>query len=317
MNQAETEAYDPTDFNRHLVEIEPFIARARQSDLKNDGPLLACLKASLAKAFDFAVFAENDAEERTAFFSMGSLRSICEDLILLKFISAFNPSDQGAAIMGMMSGTFSRSLREQETFFSLFRPGQHVIGAPSSANPDKVSQEKLMTALWKRNGFPITRGGKIPATEQMARKIGRGTVDVLYGYMYRLTSESVHFSPRSLLRTGWGQVEGGNAMMTFAPKNYGRYFLAYCRIYGTLLLTIYIEFFGSLLAVPETTLLSFKNLRRALAIHPRWPEMITYEELNETWPMGHEVVSLVRHFMVAETVEDGFIAAAEKALSGV
>lgn len=147
----------------------------------------------------------------------------------------------------------------------------------------------------------------------MARKIGAGTVDVLYDYIFRLTSETVHFNPRALFRTGWEKESGTKGHMTFAPSNYGRYFLAYCRIYGTFLLTIYAEFFGEALALSDPARATFKELRRALTLQSRWPEIVTFEEMNQPVPKGQEVLGIVQHFMVAEGIEDGFIAAAEKA----
>jgi len=279
-----------------------------------DGAFVACLKASLAKAYDFAVFAENDAKEATAFFSMGTLRSICEDIIVLRLVSTFNEADQKSVIMSAIQGpAFISALERQVEFFKLFRPGQPIIRPGTMPQVKIASHDSHMAALWARNGWPRRNDPKPPPTEQMARKIGPGTVDVLYNYIFRLTSETVHFNPRALFRTGWERDSGARGHMTFAPSNYGRYFLAYCRIYGTFLLTIYAEFFGDILALPDSAKTTFKVLRRALALQPRWPEIVTFEEMNQPVPKGHEILGMLQHFMVAEDIEDGFIAAAEKA----
>ena len=313
MTEATDSNENPFLIKRYLIELEPFMGVARQGDLQKDEAFLSCVRASLAKAYDFAVFVENDVKEETAFYSIGSLRSICEDLIILKIIGTFSRADQQLAIMEILSGHFEDSLIKQEAFFSLFRPAQPIIAPPASAKGKPKDQSKML-ALWRRNGWPNKVDGKLPPTEQMARKIGRGTVDILYEYIFRLTSETVHFNPRALLRTGWGDIDANNnGVMTYATKNYGRYYLAFCRVYGAFLLTIYAEFFGELVSMPDPALSSIKHLRRALAVQPRWPEMVTHEEMNHLPPTGGEIFRFVRHFMIADEVENGFIAAAEKA----
>jgi hypothetical protein len=91
----------------------------------------------------------------------------------------------------------------------------------------------------------------------------------------------------------------------------GPYEMALCRVYAPFLLTVYFEFFSELLAVPTDVLQRVKKLRRALTMIPRWPEMVTFEEMNTPLPERRDIFDIVFRLMFAEMYEDGFVAGAE------
>lgn len=164
-------AGDILSIKRHLANLKFFMESARQCGMNEKGLFVACLRASLAKAYDFAVFAENDAKEATAFFSMGALRSICEDIIVLKLVSTFNEADQKSVIMSAIQGpAFGAALQRQVEFFKLFRPGQPIKGR------ERCHRRILrpMTAIWQRFGRE-TAGRKemTPKRRQLNRWLGR------------------------------------------------------------------------------------------------------------------------------------------------
>jgi hypothetical protein len=137
--------------------------------------------------------------------------------------------------------------------------------------------------------------------------VGQGTVDVIYDYIFRLTSGTVHFSTRSLFRTGWGPLTPDAMDVTFSTTNMSAYYIEFCRIYGIFLLSIYFEFFSSLLGVPPWVETRVQRMRVALAKQNRWPEMLTFEEANKDLPKGGEIMWYALQQVLAEEFKDGFI----------
>jgi hypothetical protein len=77
-----------------LNKLRPAMNRLRQADFKLHDPWLVCLRSSLSKAFDFAAFSHGRMDRRFAFHCMGGLRSISEDLIVLKGLMALKRGDR-------------------------------------------------------------------------------------------------------------------------------------------------------------------------------------------------------------------------------
>lgn len=312
MEHATNEDADSISIGPHISALGPYMKKLRKSDMNKEGIFSSCLKASLAKAYDFCFFAENKMEEESAFYSMGVLRSICEDIIILKFISCLEPKDQDLLIRGTMHTSLLVAVKQQKAFFDVFRPGQLIIDLDVQTPNAEKSLDDQLKSLWVRNGWPRHKDGKMPPTAQIAHKIGPGTVDIIYEYIFRFTSQTVHFNPRSLLVTGWEMKGDKKRVVTFSPSNYGKYFIAYCRIYGALLLTIYMEFFEKELPLPVRAINTMKKLRVAITMQPRWPEMVTFEEMNQRTPKGRGIMGLVQQFMLTEEIKDGFINAVER-----
>lgn len=172
--------------------------------------------------------------------------------------------------------------------------------------------ESELTCFWRANGWPKKKDGKWPSTEQIARKVGPGTIDVIYNYIYRLTSGTVHFSTRALLRTGWGKDENN---FSFSTTNMGPYYAQFCRVYGLFLLTVYFEFFGTAFGMDDEVAQAVKALRRSLVMKNRWPEMITFEEMNVSVPKLN-IFGLAMQSILAEEIENGFVATAENTKNG-
>jgi len=295
----------------HLRQLRPFMTTAGQCVLTDEERLAACARASLIKAFEFCTFAHSKLKDEFAFHCVAGLRSICEDLIILKFISTLPPEDQKILLNADMVRTMHSSMRDQSTFFDTFRPGQPVLRGGYSPN-DLAKLNAQVDDVWHRNGWPLAKRGKWPPTEQLARKIGQGTVDVIYNYIFRLTSSTVHFSTQALLRTGWGVVNADGMKVTFSTKHMSKYYVAFCQIYGIFLLSIYFEFFPILFDVTPRVQRRVEKLRMALAKHERWPEMLTFEEANKDMPAGSEIIRLVLRHGLAEEFKAGFISGSEK-----
>lgn len=272
-----------------------------------DDPLLtSCIKAALTKAFEFVELSFGRMRNDYAFHCMAGLRSVCEDLIVLKFIAGLTVDEQEKILRGTMILDTEKAMRRQVPFFATFRVGQPVMNGWHK--PDLLAKTKdELVQVWKALGWPKNKDGGLPPTSEIARKIGPDTLSVLYEYVYRLTSGMVHFSTRALLRTGWGN-EGE---CRFSTTNMDRYSGEFCRVYGIFLLTVYFEFFGTLLGMDDNVARIVKRLRRFLIQQNRWPEMITFEEMNHKVPK-RSILAIVLEPALATHFENGFIAGAEK-----
>jgi hypothetical protein len=136
----------------------------------------------------------------------------------------------------------------------------------------------------------------MPPVRQIAEKHHVDLLTTLYDYLYRLTSGMVHFNPQVLLRSGWG----GPPVFHFSPKNFNRYYQAFARTYSVLLFCLYFELFGRFLRAGANVRNLVVEMRKDLLLEPRWPEMVTYEEMNLKPPKGHEILRMAVRFMDAE-----------------
>jgi len=177
-------------------------------------------------------------------------------------------------------------LSTQSNFFELARPEQPVLPVIQPA-VDKTKIEESIRQIWKRNGWPSSR---MPTTRQIAEKNNIDVLTMLYDYIFRLTSGSVHFNPYVLIRTGWGKQ-----IVRFSPKNFSKYYVAYARTYGLLLFCCYFELFGRFLRPNKRVSALVTELRFDLVGEFRWPEMITFEEMNLRPPEGETLRYIYRY----------------------
>ena len=177
----------------------------------------------------------------------------------------------------------------QDAFFRSFRPQQPVLRL-KDVDTLIASSEAAARAVWNANGWPNMRKGAMPAIRQIAEKQGLEQLAVLYDYLYRLTSAGVHFSVQSLLRSGWGTTPKA---FVFSAKNFHPYFEQYCSLYGAFLLCLYFEFFGSVLRPGSKERATIAEIRQQVLYAGRWPEMVTFEEMNQKPPEGGEAFRMI------------------------
>jgi hypothetical protein len=291
--------------------LRPYIAQVAVGSLADDKRLTLCVRASLAKAFEFCFFSHDKLRDDFAFHCVGGLRSICEDLIILKFISALPLQDQNILLEADLNNSIQKGSHYQEKFFRLYRPGQPVFSGSFPAESLRLL-DAAADGVWRRHGWPNAKDGKRPPTEQIARKVGRGTIEVIYDYIFRLTSGTVHFNSQALLRTGWGDRTPDCLEVTFSTKYMSPYYSAFCKVYGVFLLSIYFEFFCDLLKIPTSAQSRMQRMRLALARQNRWPEMLTFEEFNKEMPENRTTMRFVMQHVLAEEFKTGFIKEGEE-----
>jgi hypothetical protein len=91
----------------------------------------------------------------------------------------------------------------------------------------------------------------------------------------------VHFNPRVALRNGWGDNPRNSR---FGMKNFCRYYLFFSQIYSVFLFNAFCESFKAELALPDNFMERLKMLKNNLNRINRWPEALTYEEMNQPSP---------------------------------
>jgi hypothetical protein len=262
-----------------LREIEPFIQKTAKATTRLKGhEFVNCLRGSLSKSFEFCLEAHQGRTNRIAFFLVPSLRSICEDLVVLSYLGKMSSADRNGFVSLLIQHEMVAKLDAQSKFFKLARPEQPVI-QPGTIDKKKI--EDSIRQIWKRNGWTGLTSSWMPTVRQIAEKNHIDVLTTLYDYIYRLTSGAVHFNPGLLLRTGWGKP-----IPRFSPKNFSKYYVAYARTYGLFLFCCYFELFGRFLRPDKSVSALVTELRLALLSEFRWPEMITFEELNFRPPQG-------------------------------
>jgi hypothetical protein len=132
----------------------------------------------------------------------------------------------------------------------------------------------------------------MPQIRQIAEKQGQAVLSVLYDYIYRLTSGTVHFSVQALMRAGWGPTK---EQFTFSTNNFHCYYLSFAQVYGAFLYCLYFECFGKVLRPSKRVLKNIGKIREAVLLQSRWPEMVTFEEMNVNLPDEHTGESMMRH----------------------
>ena len=89
-----------------------------------------CLAGSFAKNLEFNQYIQKIRSRKHSFFLMGTLRGLCEDYIVLKFICQFDDAGREAISRALFGRAMGQSTRAQVKFFSANRPYQPVFGQP-------------------------------------------------------------------------------------------------------------------------------------------------------------------------------------------
>lgn len=238
-----------------------------------------CVRASFSKCYEFNLYSWNKKNAEGIFFSLPTLRGICEELIVLNYVKNLSNNERDQLLFSLMNHEVHTKLATQATFFSAARPMQPVLEPRLSQSALKKLEEEIRN-IWRANGWPHMNRGVLPPVRQIAEKHGGDVLAKLYDYLYRLTSGTVHFSVGSLLRTGWGD----KPECTFSIRHFTEYYTAFGRIYGSFMFCVYFELFARILRPGKTVISRINVIRRSILSEVRWPEMITFEEMNQPVP---------------------------------
>jgi Family of unknown function (DUF5677) len=273
---------------KHFDELVTYMAKVAKGSVNRHNKYSLCVKASVSKCFEFNLAVQGFAKTKGAFFAMASLRGMCEDLIVLRYFSIMPSNDREELIIALTWHETNTRIKLQDTFFTAIRPQQPVVRVQDVDKAIGASQAAAR-AVWNRNGWPNLHNGAMPPTRQIAEKQGMHQLAVLYDYLYRLTSGSVHFNVSSLFRSGWGK---SMSQFIFSSKNFDTYFEEYCSLYGAFLFCLYFEFFGAVLRPSAKERAIVDEIRREVLCR-RWPEMVTHEEMNINPPAEGEKIRML------------------------
>jgi hypothetical protein len=273
----------------HFEELKAFMAKVAKGSMHRHSMYTLCVKASVSKCYELNLAAGDIAKSNGSFFAMASLRGICEDLIVLRYVGKMPSKDREQLVAALSMGELASRIKLQDAFFSSIRPQQPVLRM-KNVDAAIASSEAAARAIWNRHGWPNLRNGALPQIRQIAEKQGMHQLAILYDYLYRLTSAAVHFNVQSLLRSGWGPDE---KQFVFSAKNFHGYFSSYCSLYGAFLFCLYFEFFGSVLRPTLDERAIIDKMRQKVLFARRWPEMVTYEEMNQKPPTNGATMRMV------------------------
>jgi len=241
-----------------LIAVEVETRERCVVDLDADGTYSNVLKGCFVKSFEYAVFCRSLGPDKRAFFVAPALRGICEDFIALRYLQAKRtPAERDDLLKNKMMSLVFDGAAKQLKFFQNRRPFQPVFsGQPKSPLP-KVS---------------------LPPTRNMAVEVG---LDDLYDFMYAITSDVVHFNPRVIIRNAWGDTK---KRFQHSVGNFDVYYADFCQTYSLFFLCEFVRAFSVELSFSGEYLKSIGKLEEWLTEKLRWPEAVTFEEMNIDGP---------------------------------
>lgn len=269
---------EPDTVTATLDEIAPVVEHVRNGRMNQDGLYLCIVKAAFAKNFEFNRLVFRSEGTCDPFALNSSLRGLCEDIIGLKYIGTFSIADRNEAALLLANKQTFDFVQKQHKFFATYRPTQRVLGnnnlrAGTDAAQESRSIKRKLTALQQAYGRTFHRD--FPTVQEMAESTGLLN---LYKYLYAATSSFVHFSPRNLVRMGWGDIK----MQTFeySTCNFASYYEAFNRFYGLFLFVMFSTTFATTLMCRSDLQGLVDRLIKVLHDEQRWPELVTFEEMN-------------------------------------
>lgn len=277
MQQSSSEK--PKEVSIILAEMRAEVDSTAFCYSKREGLFRAVLKASFVRSFDYVEHLHLGVSGKNAegFFACAPLRQCCEDLIALKYLSQLTRSQRDEVVTNLMIIGTSQAIYKQTAFFRRNHPFQPILSDNFASSQVEQAKNALtdigrQAALWRTEK-------KLPPIEQMARNVDLGE---LYEFLYAATSEIVHFNVRIALRSGWGDLT--SQAWKFSSSNFSRYYLAFAKYYGIYVLIQFSRTFGKVLSLSKGFRTSVNALELWLQFQFRWPEIVTFEEMNQPLP---------------------------------
>lgn len=284
-----------------LNSLKPYIEELSKNFLFQESIYFLILKSALVKSFEFSLFVWQPDRYKDSFFYTATLRGICEDIITLKFINNLEEDDRNCLIKNIFYLDILEKCESQVNFFSKERPFQKIYRRENIENLDKEAIRERAREIVKRyNGKLNNKYATLPTVYSMAQNCN---LDLLYDYIYSATSRLVHFNPSILMRMNWGSEENVEYDNQISTENFAEYYLAFNRFYANYLFLLHCNIFKDELPFKEDFYKLLEELRVLLDNELRWPEIITFEEMNIE-PPSPFIYSLLQRFHSNRDRED-------------
>jgi hypothetical protein len=286
-----------------LKSLRPFMERTRKvatSKPTADQTFDICVRAAFAKAYDFAVFVHSRKKPQDAFFYAPSLRSICEDVIVLGYLATRPEAERNEIVGAGMVHEVDTSIGRQATFFRRARRHQLVLapGDKTTAAARAAEYHKRVRKAWEATDLPMHNPkAERPTTRAIAVAQGVDILTALYDFLFSFTSGAVHHSPATLIRLAWGDGKKG---FICRASNFDVYYYNLARVYSVFLLCAMFERLAGLFPLGATHERALKSLRKSLRSEVRWPEIVTFEEMNVGGPR-RQIITMLGAFLDAQT----------------
>jgi hypothetical protein len=172
-----------------LDELRPILSEVTNASIASVGIHGCVLRAAVAKSFEFTSFVHREPSLAHGFFTVSTLRGLCEDLIGLSFLMPLGAPERNEAVSLLIAKNVADGIAAQSAFFKSIRPWQPVLQPPAKTSTDT----DRLRALAKKLGW--TGKQPWPTVRFMAKT---SSLVPLYSYIYAITSKWVHFSPHIL-----------------------------------------------------------------------------------------------------------------------
>ncbi|WP_291152296.1 DUF5677 domain-containing protein [Flavobacterium sp. UBA7680] len=253
-------------------------------NLEEKNQLDVLIHVAFTKSLQLNKILHEQIDNENSFLFLSSLRGICEEIIVLKYIhQEIKEADREAIVKSIFKVSTKKELEQQSIFMKKYRPAQPILNAELS---DHIEAEGLED-IFKRNGI---NAKTLPPTFQLAQKVN---LEELYNYLYRASCSFVHFNPRVMLRTVWYQnnnTEESNISIT----NFNKYYFSFCSFYSSYLLGLLYKTFNSKLNIDNESAQIVESIMEIIKNTTHFPELVTFEEFNLQRPET-ELTIINRH----------------------
>ncbi len=266
-------------FLRVFETIERKVKFEMVASLRLEEHLLdALIQSSTSKCVGFNIVANQGARDiESSFFLISNLRGICEDLIYLTYLTRMDKQRSTELIKYLQHLNVFEGLTVQRQFFEVNDPIQPILKVdPETSMRTVKDAKKKIQEIWKSEDIT---NRSFPTVREIASAIGLTST---YDFIYFSTSNFVHFNPNALLRTGWGGSECGP--YKFSTRHMANYYHVFNILYGAVLFIGFHASFG-VDHFNENIDCEIDQMIELISQVPRWPEIITFEEMNQPRPI--------------------------------
>jgi hypothetical protein len=240
-----------------------------KEDLTEQQFRAVCLSA-LVKSMEFNCFMQNMESNREHFFLSPFLRGLCEDLIVVSYLSRNIKADRDKLCYAFSQYSVFNGMKTQSEFFKREDPFKH-FPCPNNVDAMIADVKERLSEIMTDNG--LNKDRVFPSTEHMAID---AKLKHLYDFLYSATSRMVHFNPHVLMRAGWYKDDGP---VNFSSYNFNSYYEQFNKFYSAYLFVRLSDVLKPMFSFSKKYQQKVKELKKELKKN-FYPELVTFEELN-------------------------------------